>query len=204
MNRRSILTLVSASLALATIGTVVAVPLAAPYFKAPPTAVIATVDLESVVNSLTEKTARETELKAYADSLQAELSKMGSEIESIRGKLDLADAADKRVLGTQLAEKNINAKVKKEFFEALIDQRRSEIFKGLYTRISDASAKLAARNGYTLVLSSDMGIKIPNGPSNEVERTITLKRFLYIAKEHDITNELVAMMNNEWAAGGGK
>jgi len=174
----------------------------APAPLAPPAAVIATVDLEKAITQLTERGVRESELKGFADSLQSELSKLGAEITDLNNKMNTMDAAEKKAGAPKLLEMQFNAKVKKELYEALIDQRRGEIFRALYEKLTDASKRLAQRNGYTMVLSSDMGVKVPNGPSNEIERTITLKRFLYLAPEHDVTNELIAMMNNEWAAGG--
>ena len=190
----------SAALALAAVSAVVAVPA---FRAAPPPPLIATVDLERIITALHERNLRQNELTVFADGLQSELTKIGNEITNLGEKMKAADAAEKKAIAPQVLEKQFNAKVKKELYEALIDQRRGEVFKGLYEKITDACKRLAQRNGYTMVLSSDVGVRVPDGPSNEIERTITLKRFLYVAPEHDVTKELVDMMNNEWAAGGG-
>ncbi|MGQ0629009.1 MAG: OmpH family outer membrane protein [Phycisphaerales bacterium] len=196
---RTALTVLVASAALAAAAlTTVAVPLA----KGPPAPVVATLNLETLIGALTEKNVREGELKGFAEGLQGELTTLGNEISELNTKMPAMSVEERKAAAPKVLEKQFNAKVKKELYEALIDQRRGEIFKGLYEKITASAKRLADRNGYTVVFASDEAVKVPNGPSNEIERTITLKRFIYVAKEHDVTQELIAMMNNEWAAGG--
>jgi Skp family chaperone for outer membrane proteins len=181
--------------------TAIAVPRVAP--AAPPTAVVATVNLEEVVKNLTERASLESALKAFSDEKQAELNRLVAEINNLSKNMDTLSDAEKETAAARLIEMNTNAKVKKELYEALIDQRRGKTFKALYEKIIDTTKRLAQRNGYTIVFSSDETALIPRGPSNDIERAISLKRFLYVEKGHDITLELVTMMNNEFMAAGG-
>ncbi len=195
------------SLALVLAGSIVAiaavtsvgVPVALRF--APPTAVVVTVDLAKTLDQLKERADAEAALKAYGDSLQGELNKIAEEIKNQDSKIQAApDIAARKAAAARLIEMRANAKVKKELFEALIDQRRGEVYKAIYDKMTAGAQQLAKQSGYTMVIVSDEGVKVPEGPSQEIERTISLKRFMYIDPRHDITAELVTLMNNEYKA----
>lgn len=192
---------VVAGMALVGASAVTAVGLSAAV-RLVPQATIATVNLEDAVRQLDERAAKEGELKAYSEGLQGELDKLVKQINDEQAKLSALDGDQKREVATKIIELQANARVRKEVYEAMIDQRRAEIFRGLYDKITAASTQLAERGGYSMVIASDEGVKVPpNAPSAEVERTISLRRFLYVSKSHDVTAELVTLMNNEFKAG---
>ncbi len=170
-----------------------------------PTAMIATVDLDVVFKNLKERPVREAEWKAHAESRQAELKKIEVELQGMATKLETADVAERRALNAAILEKEATAQVKKQLFQREIDQRRGELFSAILTKIKAAAARLAVANGYTLVLTSDENATIPTDASSaDVQRAVLLRRMLYVAKEHDVSDDLWALMNNEWEAGGGK
>jgi len=53
-------------------------------------------------------------------------------------------------------------------------------------------------------MTSDEAAEIPHGGRGDVNRAIGLKRMLYVEDAHDITQDVITMMNNQFAAGGGK
>ncbi|MFN7022603.1 MAG: OmpH family outer membrane protein [Phycisphaerales bacterium] len=179
--------------------TSVAVPAA--LRGVPASAVIATVDLEQVISQLSEKSAAEASLKAYSESLQGELDRLNGEIKNQESKISALDGQAKKDAVVKLIELKANGKVKAEVFSALVDQRRGEVFKTLYEKISETAQRLAKQSGYTMVIVSDERVRVPAGPSQDIERTISLKRFLYVDKGHDITGDLITLMNSEYKAG---
>ena len=180
--------------------TSIAVPIAARLV--PSAAVVATVNLETVLSNLDERVKVEGELMAYKDTLEGELKKLGTELGEMQSKLRvMSEGPDKKAAAVKFVETQLQAKAKQQVSEALIDQKRAETFRDLYLKISAAAQKMAEKNGYTMVISTDVHVKLPEGPSNDIERTISLKRFLYVAKDHDISAELAQLMNNEYKAG---
>lgn len=204
LNRR-VTSLVIGAVGLGVVGGVAFTSVALPkaVLLAPPAPVIATLNLEELVKNLDERTSREGELKAYSDGMQDELNKIVKDINDQQAKLAALDGAEKKTATAKLLELQANARAKKEIFEAMIDNRRAEIFRGLYEKINDASKRLADKNKYTMVVAADDQVRIsPTGASNDVERQISLRRFVWVDKAHDITPELITMMNNEFKNGG--
>ncbi len=198
-SRRSLAVMMAAAALVAGAVTSVAVPVA--LNAVPTSAVIATVDLESLISQLDEKNVAEASLKAYSESLRGELETLNKGLKDQENKVQVLDGAAKKEAFVKLIEMRANLKVKGEVFDAFIDQRRGEAFKGLYEKITAAVQALAKQSGYTMVIVSDEKVRIPVGPSADIERTISLKRFLFVEKSHDITADVAKLMNNEFKAG---
>ncbi|MGD9690065.1 MAG: OmpH family outer membrane protein [Phycisphaerales bacterium] len=204
-NRRSLLLSFAAiSMIAAAAVSTIAVP-AAMRASPPSPPIIATVDLETVVSNLNERADAEASMKAYTSGLQADLDKIVEELRNQENKLNLLQSGtqEKEDAAATLIQMRANAEVKKKVYDALIDQRRGKMLKKLYEKITGAAKRLAAQNRYTMVVVSDENVRVPEAPSADIERTISLKRFLHVDPAHDITAELVTMMNNEFKAGVG-
>lgn len=173
---------------------------------APPAPMLATVDLEKVFNSLDELAARNDELKAYRATLQSELEKLQQQAKDEDSKrMLLPDGPEKKAAAAKIIEMQLNLKVKTELYNALMDQRQSEMVRALYDKIADAARRLSTASKYTMVLVADDKVALPSaGSTNDVQRVISMKRMLFAAPEADITTDLLTMMNNEYRAGGGK
>jgi Skp family chaperone for outer membrane proteins len=169
----------------------------------PPAPVVATVNLEELVKQLDERAAREAELRSYSEGLQGQLDSLVKELNDAQAKIAALDGNERKNQAARVLELQAMARAKKEIFEAMVDARRAEVFRGLYDKINDASKRLAEKNKYTMVISADDSARIPpSAGSQDVERQISLRRFIFVDKAHDVTSELVAMMNNEFKAGG--
>ncbi len=170
---------------------------------APAPATIATINLEEAIKNLDERSMREGELKGFSEGLQAELDKLVKQLKDEDNKMRTLEGDQKREIASRILEMQATAEAKKKIYEARIDQRRGEVFRALYEKMIAASKRLAEQNGYSLVIANDEGVQVPQGPSADIERTISLKRFLYVARSHDATAELVSLMNNEFKSGVG-
>lgn len=169
----------------------------------PPAPVIATINLEELVKQLDERAVREGELKSYSEGLQGELDKLVKDLNDAQAKLAVLDGNDRKNQAAKVLEYQAMARAKKEIFEAMVDNRRAEVFRGLYEKINDTTKRLSEKNKYTLVISTDDNVRLsPQATSQDVERQISLRRFVFVDKAHDITSEVVAMMNNEFKVGG--
>lgn len=171
---------------------------------APPTPVIVTIDLQKVFSGLEERTARQNELEAMGKGMQEELDKLLAAGKDENSKMEmLPEGVDRLAAAEKLTEMQLNIRVKKELFEAKLDQRRSNTFRLLYQKITDASRRLAVQSKYTLVLTSDETVEIPgNLNTADTQKAISTKRFLFVDPAHDVSTELVTMMNNEYRSAG--
>lgn len=173
------------------------------FRAAPPPAVIAVADLERVFANLEERVALEADLTAYVKAKQDELDKMVQQIDNAKSKVDaLPEGPEQSTAREEWITMTIEARTKKAVYDGLMDEKRGEIFRGLYAKITETSRRLAQSNGYGLVLASDEKVRLPEaGQSQDVTRVISLKRMLYVEPSLDVTDQLVTMMNNEFKAG---
>ncbi len=174
-------------------------------FKPPVPPVIAVVDIQAVVNGLDERSARETDLDNKKTELQGNVNKLVDQLKGKQAEIDAMAAGPARVAALQeLRKLAFQAEFERQYSEKFLTEMKTDILQELYDKISEACKQLALRNAYTMVLASDQGIKIPDGTYAEVSRAITLKRMLYVDPAHDVTQELITMMNNAYIAAGGK
>jgi Skp family chaperone for outer membrane proteins len=173
---------------------------------APPAPVIVTIDMQKIFGGLTERMARQQELETMGGTMQKELDDLLAAGKSEAQKAEvMADGPEKAMAIDRLTEMQMQVRMKKELFEAKLDQRRADTFRILHAKISDACRRLAAQNKYTLVLTNDETNAIPGGMNTaDTQKAISSKRIMFAEAGHDISNELVTFMNNEYSAAGGR
>jgi Skp family chaperone for outer membrane proteins len=201
MTSRAGILMFAAATALTTLFTLSPAPAAAP---APPSPIIAIVDLPKVLDGLKEREARDKELETAKNALQAKADELKKTLDAERQKLEnLADTASKIPAAKAYREKVLRADFDLDYGKSLLAEQQATGLRELFEKISLATAEVAKARGYHLVLSSDQSVPV-RGNTEEVSRTISLKRFLYVDPSMDITAELVQYMNNQFEAGAKK
>lgn len=173
-------------------------------FLAPPTSpVIATISIDKVFNGLDERATMKKEFDDMAKRLDDELKAELTKLENEKKKLEvLVNEADKDSKTAELAQMAGMLEVKKQLYTAQLERRQAQMFTALYDRIAAACKKLAADRKFTMIMSSDDTQVIPKGArAADIERFIALKRMFYVDPAHDVTDDLVTMMNNQYKAG---
>jgi Skp family chaperone for outer membrane proteins len=172
---------------------------------APAPATIGLVNLEVLMNNLTELADRNAEVKVISDDMVAKRSKLAEEVKEIEAQLGTVVPANnmrERVQMTaELAEKRQLLKIRSEGFSAQIDVINAQIIRELYAKAGKTIEEFAKREGYTLVLLDDRGIQLsPQMSSEAVNQVILNKRILFADGSVDITERIATVMNNEYAA----
>jgi Skp family chaperone for outer membrane proteins len=196
MTRRSALL---AAAALAALAASLAAGRAASRPAAPPAAVIAVVDLERALKGLDEKAAKEAEFTARKTELERRVGDLEKRIKEKDSALKLLPVGERKPAMDELQRLAFEWKFENEYSRRVLDELEGDMIRELYQRLDAAAEALARRNGYTIVLASDEKVEVRPGRSDDVQRTISLKRMLYVAPQHDITDELITVMNNEFA-----
>lgn len=179
--------------------------LATALHKPPASPVIATVDLEGVYNGLEKRKAKEAEFDSKKKEFKAKLDDLQNKIEGDKKRYEImTEGPQKKQLGQDLIRNALQLKFDGEYAEQFLDQMYGEMLRDMYEEISAASKELAVKNGYTMVIADDSGAHIRGSGRNEINRLIALKRDLYVDPSHDVTQELIDMMNNQFAASPGK
>lgn len=171
--------------------------------RTPVAPVVAIVDIQKVLTSLNEHKDKQAAFKKNVDELRAKAEALDNERTADETKIkNLADGPAKIKALKDYRDKYFRAGVEREYGGRLMAEDEVNILRDLYLKIDDAATRLAKQNGYHMVLSSDERIEIPGAPRANIEelsQTIRLKRMLYIDPALDISDDLIAFMNNEYA-----
>jgi Skp family chaperone for outer membrane proteins len=164
-------------------------------------AVVATVDLEKVFNSLTEKSACDEAMKRVGDQLFAERERKADQLKQMEADLgDLAPAGPKfKELQDQTLLEAERLRAYNDYMAAKLDAERSKTLKRLYLNIRKAVDQMAQSNGYDIVLVNDSIAEIPAGNSEDMTRQISARRVLFAGSRVDITITVITYMNAEFA-----
>ena len=172
--------------------------------------VVATIDLQKVMNSLAERGDLEAALTAQSQEILAERDHRQSEIEQLATELeDMVEGPEQTRLQEELDLKLLQEMAWIRFIQQEIDIEKSLMLENLYRSMQENSAKLAEIEGIDLIIINDGGdefvvsggLKITR--QDQIREQIAMRRVLYRAKTIDISDDLIIRMNNEYAASAG-
>ena len=171
---------------------------------APSPTVVSTVDLPRVLDSLAEWQAEVDRSQAAAEQFQQDLRQRSEELDALDADLeDFVVGTPKHTEAQRLVKK---ASIDLRAFMGLADMQetrtKQRAMLRIYNHIRDASAELADRDGYGLVIMDDSAIPIPED-SRDVLGDISARRVLYASSTLDITQMLIDYMNTQWRAAHG-
>ncbi len=171
---------------------------------APSPTVVGTVDLPQVLDALAEWQAEVDRSQAAAEKFQQGLRQQSENLEALNADLeDYVVGTPKHTEAERLAKK---ASIDLRAFMGLADMQESRTKQRamlrIYNHVRDASAKLAERDGYGLVIMDDSAIPIPEN-SRDVLGDISARRVLFASTTLDVTQLLIDYMNAQWRAAHG-
>lgn len=172
--------------------------------KAEPSAV-AIVDIERALNSLKELENLNAALADRVKVRQDDLDALKKRIETLDADLKeqptTPDATEKRrQLRAQIFELTETAKARTNAYQSLINIEKGEIIKPLYEKLVAGIGEIAAKEGYDLVLFDNRNLKVPNDVQAVINEVIQQKSVLYAGDSLDITDQVITLMNNKYAA----
>jgi Skp family chaperone for outer membrane proteins len=177
-----------------------------------PTAVptiVATVNVEQVVNDCDETVARnkgnDQKYKADIDSLkqmETQLTNLATEFKNLPPE----NRAARRELNLKRTELEGKYKAKSDFLQSAFDEEKADVIRDVYNKALKSIEQHASQNGIALVVVDDTVLTVPNeGGMNSVTSAVIRRRVLYSNKTQlDITKQILTRMNNDFAATGGK
>jgi Skp family chaperone for outer membrane proteins len=161
-------------------------------------AVVATVNLERALNSLDERSAAAAALKTMAEGFDVEATKKRDGLELLSGDIDLypAGSVNHREKTEELARRTYNLQAYIEFAARKLELAKSKSLHDSYIQLKKTVAELSEKNGYDMVFVNDAIVLLPENPLEaETMRQISARRMLYSSGQIDITDDLIAAMN---------
>ncbi|MHC4989729.1 MAG: OmpH/Skp family outer membrane protein [Planctomycetota bacterium] len=169
---------------------------------------VATVRLSKVLEGLEQRAEAEVALTAMAETVKAEAERREAEIRNLQTQTEGADTAEQRMrLDEQLALTSLNYQAWLRFKQEQVDVERALLLEALYRSIRKAIAEMAETEGYDLVAVDDSegavtwsdDARVPR--EAQVLQQIAGRRLLYTNPSVDITDDVVARMNNAFRTG---
>lgn len=175
--------------------------------SADPTAV-AVVDIDAVSAELEEFKARVGEINVKREKRVAQLRAISERIGEINVELEaLADGEQERGIELSIEGSALQADLqqKQNLFQQEADLLQAALTRELYGKITQAVARIAERDGYDIVLFDDKSISLNDQAAASFAGSVNAiksKKVLYASDVVDVTNSVLALMNNEFASGG--
>ncbi len=159
-------------------------------------AVVATIDLERVIDNLDAMAAANAELADAAELYQDRIEEKRETLELLQEEIDL-------LVGPQRDEKLAEAEVMADdlrvfttFAEGKLEEQRVVALRRIYEDVREAAARLSRANGWDLVLVNDALVDVPPvGSQQELMRQISARRVIYGDSRIDVTDALIQTMN---------
>mgnify|MGYP005836117769 CR=1 FL=1 len=176
----------------------------APSTRRPP--IIAIVDVTRLMEGLTEFNDRNREFTAKGEGYQRALQELAEKIR--QGQNDLQNTIDPKDVKRRLdkirevEEDRVLLEARQEGYKRLVELEQGDFINSLYTKVLAAVDALAQREGIDLVLADDRDVRTrPNAPIAENRRRIEARSVLFATQALDLTDRLITIMNNDYAAG---
>ena len=169
---------------------------------AQPTAV-AVVDLVQVLEGLSERTDLERNLARALEARRQQIQEINNQMQTVQADLETLgrEAPGYREKLRELFELRAVGEARTQAINQIVSIEKGAVFRELYEKIEAAIAEISARDGYDAVLLNDSTFPIPqNATDIDVERAILSRSVLYAHPSVDITDTLVAYMNNQYVA----
>ncbi|MHA7814502.1 MAG: OmpH/Skp family outer membrane protein [Phycisphaerales bacterium] len=167
---------------------------------AEPTAV-ATVDIVTIFDQLTELQDLESKLEQRRTSSQNELEEVNNRLKTISADLEAMTRGTEEYKNKVKDAMELQAvyKARSEALNQILSIERGSMTRDLYNKVSQAITRISEREGYDVVLFDDSTFIVPeNAAYQDVYRAIVTRSLMYRHDSVDITNQVVSLMNSEY------
>ncbi len=166
-------------------------------------ATVAIVDVFRLIDGLQEARDLKAQLDERFKAVQKQFDQTTIKLKAMEADYIAMKADDpmRRDKFFELRKARQFAKAEAESVEEIFNLEGGDAMSSLYDRVVEAVQRLAARDGYDLVLLDDRSRKLPEqGNDLQMRAGIYGRKVLYAAEPLDITPTVLAMMNTDYAA----
>ena len=164
-------------------------------------AVVAVVDLEKVFNNLDSRQTEEAKIIAMRDEMIEKADGMRDELELISAELESLEAGSATMIEMNDQAISISGKLRafETYGKLLIEREQASALRTTYDLIRIEAGKLSESMGIDLVLLNDSIPVVDLTDAAGTLQQISARRILWANNTLDITENLLAQMNNAGA-----
>lgn len=168
-------------------------------------AVVASVDLERVFNTIDLQKQTETRLEAVRKDLEERREKLRTGIEDLQAELDSFQpgSAAQQEVAVRVEEAIAEFRAVENFARLKLEAEQAKAMREIYLTIRTAAGELAAQRGWDYVMIDDTVPAIDPSDANRMLQQISSRRLLFANPSFDVTQELIDHLNSRAAPEGG-
>jgi Skp family chaperone for outer membrane proteins len=166
---------------------------------------IATIDLEKTYNSIDRYAATLAAIKTTGEELEQKVKAAEGVVKELEAELESyqtgSDAQAAAIQKLQAAVGEFRAV--EQFARAKIEVERARALRETYIAIKDAARRLAEREGYDYIMLDDSLPEMDPASAQRTMQQISARRFIFASPKSEVSDQLIALMNEEWKAAKG-
>jgi Skp family chaperone for outer membrane proteins len=166
---------------------------------------IATIDLEKTYNSIDRYAATLAAIKSTGEGLEQQVKQSESTVKELEAELEsFQTGSDAQAAAIQTLQAAVGEfRAVEQFARAKIEVERARALRETYIAIKDAARRLAEREGYDYIMLDDSLPEMDPASAQRTMQQISARRFIFASPKSEVTDQLIALMNEEWKAAKG-
>jgi Skp family chaperone for outer membrane proteins len=184
-------------------GSLLLAALAAPLYASRPRndgpgpLLIAHVDLERVFNECNLRAGGEAELETMRQRFDGQINELKTQVELLRQDVSMFQEGTEKYKAAErkFKEAAISLQAMVEYCKGRLDAARLEARKRILQQILQAAETFAMANNIAYVVSDDSTIDLDQVDEVQLVQRMALRRVLYAHPEFDLTDDLLAWIN---------
>lgn len=171
---------------------------------APAAEPVAVVDLQRLIDSLSERTQGQRELDELGTRLEKGVNDLRAQLRAKADELETASDARARQLFEEIVRLQADLDAEQQYAQRIAAERLTRMKRELYRKVLAAVEDYATTAGYSLVISDDSAAPLPReGGLQALESAMISRTVLYGRDTVDITDAVANRMNADFASSGG-
>lgn len=165
---------------------------------------VAVVNVQKAFDALREKLDIEADLQTQADKVKQEDQRRQQKIGELKQDLSIlaSGTAAFEKKAEELERAALDRQVWLSFQQNKLNRERALRIEAIYKKMLETIGRVAASNGFKLVLFKEPDVKFANVTKPEqISALIQVRKVLWSADELDLTEQVIAKMNAERSAG---
>jgi Skp family chaperone for outer membrane proteins len=178
---------------------------ARPQAQQAPASRVGTVNLDKVYASIDRYSALQANLKKAGEGLDARVKAAEARVRELEAELDsFQPGSEAQASAVQKLQASVaDFRAVEQFVAAKRELELSRAFRETYVAIKDAARRLAERDGYDFVMLDDSVVELDPSNASRTIQQIAARKFIFASPKSDVTDSLVALMNEDWKASRG-
>lgn len=170
---------------------------------APPAPVIATINIQTIFEQMSERKDKLDQLQKEANTLEDSFKIKSAALQRDREEaVKMTDGPAKDARLEEIVDKDVLLNIEVKKAKAKLEKAQADTIRALFAKIQAEASRYAALNGYSMVMVADDWVTISTrATAQEATQVMSLRRFLYVdGKQHDITPQILKALNDAHAA----